>query len=172
VDEERKRIWDVRLGIVGPAITVIALMIGIWQFNVGESNKVTLENELETHKDVVEFQRKLWLEKLDAYKNLVTLAGKFAAAADQQAPGAPSNQPTGTKPNIEDLWRELTAAYWGQKLFAEDEDVVKSLREFYDTARDFRGSWANADKVKVKADALAEACRVAIRRNAPEGAPK
>jgi hypothetical protein len=165
MDEESKRKWDVRLGIVSPILTVAGVLIGVLQFNAGEQNKVRLANELQSHKDVVEFQRKLWLEKLDAYKSLVALAGKIAAAADQH-----DEHPT-AKPAIEDLWRELTAAYWGQSLFMEDQNVTKSLRAFYDTVRDFRGDWAKADIVKVKVDALAAACREAISKTAPEGTP-
>jgi hypothetical protein len=164
VDEARKRYWDVALGIVAPLVTVAGVLVGVWQFNTGERNKVRLENELQTRKDVVEFQRKLWLEKLDACRRMVTLAGKIAAAADQHD-GHPS-----AKPAIDDdVWRVFTAAYWGQGLFMEDKVVTESLREFYDTVRDFRDDWAKGGTVKVKANALANACREAIRKNAPEG---
>lgn len=163
MDEARKRYWDVALGILAPLVTVAGLLVGVWQFNAGERNKVRLENELQTHKDIAEFQRKLWLEKLDAYKSIVVLAGKIAAAADQH------DEHPSAKPSIDDLWRELTAAYWSQGLFLEDKGVTESLRAFYDTVRDFRDDWAQAGSVKVKANALADACRGAIRKNAPEG---
>lgn len=94
----------------------------------------------------------------------MVLVGKIAAAADQH------DEHPSAKPAIDDLWRELTAAYWGQGLFMEDKEVTESLREFYDTVRDFRADWAKAGSVKVKANALADACRAAIRKNAPEGA--
>lgn len=172
MDEGRKRRWDVTLGIVGPMVTVIGLSLGVLQFNAGERNKVKLENQLLIQKDTIEFQRKLWLEKLDAYKAVVVLAGKIAAVADQHPlTRAVSDQQPPAKPPIDDLWRELTAAYWGQRLFMEDDGVIKALRDFYDTVRDFRAGWAHADKVKVKADALAEACRASIRRTAPQGTP-
>lgn len=169
MDEARKRTWDVALGVAAPAVTVLGLLVGVWQFSAGERNKVRLESELQSHKDGVEFQRKLWLEKIDAYKGIVMLAGKIAAAADRPKEGGQTEAGTDI---IDKLWRDLTGAYWGQKLFLEDDDVARSLRDFYDTARDLRDSWANADKVKVKADALAEACRGAIRRSAPQGALK
>lgn len=59
MDKSRKRYWDVALGIVAPLVTVVGLLIGVWQFNAGEQNKVRLENELQKHKDIAEFQRKL-----------------------------------------------------------------------------------------------------------------
>jgi len=163
MDEARKRYWDVALGIVAPIVTVAGLLVGVWQFNAGERSKVRLENKLQTRKDVAEFERKLWLEKLAAYKGIVILAGKIAAIADQR-----DGQRKGT-PAIDDLWRELTAAYWSQGLFMEDEGVTKRLRDFYDTVRDFRGGWAKAENVKTKANALADACRAAIRKGAPHG---
>ena len=154
------------LGVIAPLVTVAGLLIGVWQFNAGERNKVRLESELQNRKDVAEFQRKLWLEKLAAYKNIVALAGKIAAAADQH------DERASAKPVIDDLWGDLTARYWGQGLFMEDAVVTERLREFYDTVRDFRTDWAKAGDVKVKANALADACRAAIRKNAPEGVAK
>ncbi|MGU3387834.1 hypothetical protein ACLBYG_25255 [Methylobacterium sp. D53M] len=170
MDEARKRYWDVALGVAAPVLTVLGLLTGVWQFSAGERNKVRLESELQSRKDIIEFQRKLWLEKLEAYKAIVALAGKIAAAADQPKEG--SGQAAAGKPAIDGLWRDLTGAYWGQKLLLEDDDVAKGLRDFYDTVRDFRDNWADTNKVKMKADALAEACRGAIRRSAPQGAPK
>jgi hypothetical protein len=43
VDEARKRLWDVWLGILGPILTVLGLLVGVWQFNIGEHNRVILE---------------------------------------------------------------------------------------------------------------------------------
>jgi hypothetical protein len=68
MDEAGKRQWDVWLGIVAPILTVAGILVGVWQFNRGENNRVKLENELVIKKDTVEFQRKLWLNRLETYK--------------------------------------------------------------------------------------------------------
>jgi hypothetical protein len=89
------------LGIAAPLLTVAGLLVGVWEFNRGERNRVVLENQLLLQKDTIEFQRKLWLEKLDAYRALVILAGKIASAAGEQ---------DGPKNDLGTLARELTAS--------------------------------------------------------------
>src|SRR6516162_1371483 len=105
MDEERKRYWDVCLGIMSPIVAVAGLLAGVWQFNRGEQNRVKLENQLLIQKDTIEFRRKLWLEKLDTYRSLVTLAGKITAAVSETA---------GPSKELDTLERALTAVYWGQ----------------------------------------------------------
>jgi hypothetical protein len=161
MDEARKRQWDVWLGIVAPILTVAGILVGVLQFNRGENNRVKLENELVVKKDAVEFQRKLWLSRLETYRTLITLAGNIVAAAeDEKTADAAFDQ----------LWHDLTAIYWSQSIFVEDADVGQHLRDFYTTVRDFRDEWVDADKVKLKANALAQACRASIIRDAPLGA--
>ncbi len=71
MDEEAKRKWDVSLGIVVPILTVAGLLVGVWQFNRGEENKTRLEYELLDRKDKIDFQRKLWLERLSTYTQIM-----------------------------------------------------------------------------------------------------
>ena len=161
MDEARKRLWDVWIGILGPVITVTAILVGIWQFNQGEHNRVVLENELIVKKDQVAFQRKLWLNRLDTYRALITLAGKIAAQTAEKGPKDPA---------LDSLWQELTAMYWSQSIFVENDNVAERLKDFYATVRDFREGWANSKAVKIKIDALVQVCRQSIEGTAPAGA--
>jgi hypothetical protein len=138
----------------------MGLLLGVWQFNKGERDRVKLENRLLVQKDTIEFHRKLWLEKLDTYRSLVTLAGKISAAV---------NDRTQVPDGIDVLTRELTSAYWGQTVFVEDEEVADALRDFHQTVIDFQGGWADQRKVKLKADDLVQACRRSISKNIPPG---
>lgn len=164
MDEDRKRSWDVWLGIASPIITVTGLLIGVWQFNTGEQNRVKLENDLLIHKDTIEFHRKLWQEKLDTYRSLVTLAGKIASIV-----GGPQVD----KAKLDPLAQELTAVYWGQTVFVEDPDVAQALKKFHQAVLDYQAGLAGGipadENVKVTADRLAEACRASINRNVPPG---
>jgi hypothetical protein len=163
VDEDKKRSWDVALGAIAPVITVAGLLVGVWQFNAGEQNRVKLENELLIRNDTIEFNRKLWLEKLETYKNLVILAGKIAAAVAD-----PKREPA----KLGQLTTDLTAAYWGQTVFVEDQGVADALREFYLAVRDFQAGLAGGtppdQRVKLTADRLAQACKASISRDASE----
>jgi hypothetical protein len=161
MNEARKRQWDVWLGIVAPILTVAGILVGVWQFNRGEENRVVLENELVVKKDAVEFQRKLWLNRLETYRAMITLAGNIVAAAqDKKTVDASFDQ----------LWHDLTAMYWSQSILVEDANVGEHLRDFYTAVRDLRDGWTGTDEVKLKANALVRACRESITRDAPLGA--
>ncbi|MFM0557730.1 hypothetical protein P0D69_43360 [Paraburkholderia sediminicola] len=166
MDEDKKRNWDVWLAALAPVITVAGILVGVWQFNAGERNRVVLENELLTKKDEIEFHRKLWLEKLDTYRSIVTLAGKIAAATDS---GHVDQK------NFNVLISQLVAAYWGQSIFVEDSDVADALGDFYRAADSYRSGWSGTGQskdskpLKIKADRLAQACKASIARDAPPG---
>jgi hypothetical protein len=68
--EATKRKWDVGLGIIAPILTCLTILVGVVQFNIGEQNKVRLEYDLIKQKDTIEFNRKLWLERLNAYRSI------------------------------------------------------------------------------------------------------
>jgi hypothetical protein len=161
MDEAKKRKWDVYLGVIAPILTVAAILVGVWQFNRGEENRVLLENNLVVKKDAVEFQRKLWLNRLETYRTMINLAGNIVAAAEDKKT---------SDTTFDQLWRDLTAIYWSQSIFVEDADVGQRLRDFYTTVRDLRDGWVDADKVKLKATALVSACRESVTRDAPLGA--
>ena len=163
MDEDRKRSWDVRLGVVSPIVTIVGLLIGVWQFNTGEENRVKLENQLLIHKDTIDFKRKLWQEKLDTYRNLVVLAGKITAVVGQSVDHA----------KLDPLAQDLTAAYWGQSVFVEDPEVAEALRKFHQAVTDYQAGLQGAEpadeKVKVTANSLSAACKASISRSPPPG---
>src|SRR6266571_3452179 len=113
MDESTKRRWDVGLGIVAPILTVAAIGIGVWQFNVGESHRVTFEHD-----------SKLWLERLNAYRSVAELAGKVVSHADDA--------------KFADAVRDFTAAYWGAMILVEDKAVEKAMIDFYIEIRSFQ----------------------------------
>ena len=121
MDEERKRLWDVWLGILGPILTVVGLLVGVWQFNRGEHNRVILENELVTKKDQVDFQRRLWQ---NSTRNI-----PFADHACWKDRGAGGRE-RAEKPGARQPVAELTAADWSQSIFVENDDVAGHLKGF------------------------------------------
>jgi hypothetical protein len=155
VDEERKRTWDVSLAIVSPIITVIGLLIGVWQFNRGEENKVRLEYELIQKKDRVDFRRKIWLEQLATYHTIADTAGKIASS-------------TGDKKKLEGLTKDFTTAYWGLAIFVEDRQVQQAMIAFNLAIHDYETGWLDANGLKRKAERLVSACRHSVSTGSVE----
>jgi hypothetical protein len=153
LDETQKRQWDVAFGIAAPFITVAGILVGVWQFNAGERNKTELEHKLVLEKDQVEFKRKLWLERLNAYRAVAELAGKVAAhAGDDQF----------TK-----LSQDFTALYWGTMVMVEDKAVEKAMIDLHLEIYDLANGWSNADRIKTRVNDLASVCRKSLETGVP-----
>lgn len=155
MNEDSKRGWDVTLGIVAPILTVAGLLVGVWQFNQGEENKTRLEYQLLEKKDKIEFQRKLWLERLSTYKSITEQAGKIATTdkGDKAFKG---------------LVQNFDASYWGMMIFVEDPAVERAMIDFHDEIVDYGKGQSDGDKVKLRAAELVKACRKSV---APGTAP-
>jgi hypothetical protein len=155
VDEDKKRAWDVALGIVTPIVTIVGLLIGVWQFNAGEANKVKLEYDSAEHKDRIEFRRRLWTERLSTYRAVAELAGRIVAASDDRK-------------SFDTLARQFTALYWGTSVIAEDKPVEQAMIDFNLALHDFRAGTLDANGLKKSAFVLLKACQASERRRDPE----
>jgi hypothetical protein len=143
MNEATKRRWDVGLGIIGPILTVAAILVGVWQFNVGESNRATFDHD-----------SKLWLERLNAYRSVAELAGKVVAHADDAKFG--------------DAVRDFTAAYWGTMILVEDKAVEKAMIDFYVEIREFQEGWGSVDRLKGRVEELIRICRQSTETSEPK----
>jgi hypothetical protein len=143
MNEDEKRVWDVRIGILAPMLTacgtIAALLVGVWQFQAGQHNEATLE-----------FHRQLFLQRITAYQQIAGIAGQIAVATDRK--------------QIKTLANRFDADYWGMVTLVEDKQVADAMQSFHEELHDYvRGSaWTSADMIKKKAYALAMACRNSV----------
>jgi hypothetical protein len=142
VDEAAKRSWDVWLGILAPLLTVAGILIGVWQFNVGESRKAEYEHA-----------SKLWLQRVDTYTSVAKLAGRIASAPDD----------TSFKQAVNDFM----SAYWGDMILVEDTAVEQAMIDFRIEVQDYLQQRSSADRLKIRADALMNSFRKSISEQAP-----
>ena len=82
MEDATKRKWDVRFGVASSIITALGIIIGVWEFNAGERNKITQEYAALERKDQIDFERKLWLDRVSAYHDIADIAGTLAASTD------------------------------------------------------------------------------------------
>lgn len=151
MDEASKRRWDVIIaGVIAPGITVIGILVGIWQFSQGEENRLRLQYELLSRQNELEFRRELWKEQLKAYQAVVQLAGRLAADSDDPQ-------------KVEPLYQEFLASYWGLMIFFEDSEIERLMKEFHVELRDLQRGRSNPDRIKTRADLLINALRQSSR---------
>jgi hypothetical protein len=146
ITEARKRRWDVGIGVASSLITVIGILVGVWQFNRGEENKARLESDLLKARDTLEYKRKLWLERLATYQSVADVAGKIAACS-------PKDKKLG---NLIDTFM---AQYWGAMILVEDKDVENAMILFHDEIIDYRAGRSTPDRIKIRANDLGKALR-------------
>ena len=145
MDESAKRVWDVWLGFIAPIVTVVGILVGIWQFSASEEHKARLEHDLVKDKDNIDFRRKLWLEQISTYRSIAELAGKIVAHAGDD--------------KFEDLSKDFVATYWGTMILVEDHNVETAMIDFSVAIGDFKVGWIDEKTLKDHADVLIKACR-------------
>lgn len=143
MDEPSKRSWDVLLGAVAPIITVVGILIGVWQFNVGEERKAAYEHA-----------SKLWLQRVDTYTAVAKLVGKIAAPPDDAT--------------LKQAVSDFMSSYWSDMILVEDKAVERAMVDFRIEVDDFIRGRSTADRLKIRADVLMEAFKTSITEHAPQ----
>jgi hypothetical protein len=134
----------------GPVLTVAGILVGVWQFNAGERNRTNLEYQLIEKKDLTEFRRKLWLERLSSYKSVAGLAGEIAAYPK------PDNK-------FDQLVRNFDSSYWGLMVLVEDKNVEQQMIEFHLAIEDYKRKKITDEKLKQHADRLVQTCKESLK---------
>ena len=130
MDEGTKRRWDIRLGIVAPLLTVVAILVGVWQFIEGQQNTTRLEYNLLAKQSAIDFERRLWIEQLETYDEIAKTAGAIAAYYD-------------SPDRLNELTGEFLSLYWGAMILVEDDSVEDAMITFYLEVQDYRDGWSD-----------------------------
>lgn len=97
--EASKRMWEIVSGIFSSIVTVIGILIGVWQFNIQSNNNAKEE-----------FNRTVWAEQRKTYTEISILIGKIC-----------SNQ---LPDSINSYRRAFEGLYWGSLSFVEDSNIL------------------------------------------------
>jgi hypothetical protein len=151
VTEEGKRKWDVLLGAIAPFLTVVAIIVGIWQFDAAQKQREKDERTSRIAESRTEFERRLWLQKLETYGKIADVTGEVLTA--QEKPGAAADAAS----------QKFEQAYWGTMVLVEDKTVESAMIEFRRELRDLRtGFRSDTDRLKDRALILMKACRESL----------
>lgn len=149
--EEGKRKWDVALGAIAPLLTVVAIIVGISQFSAAQKHREKDERTSRIAESRTEFERRLWLQKLETYGKIAEVVGDVLTA--QEKPGVAGDAAS----------RKFEQAYWGTMVLVEDKTVESAMIEFRRELRDLRtGFRSDSDRLKDRALILMKACRESL----------
>lgn len=138
MNEDRKRIWDIRLGVVTPIIAIASLWVGFFQFEQSETDHIRLQHELAERTSRLEFRRTLWLAKVKAYQTVTELAGAISADPEHALqPHAAADQ--------------FMVSYWGVMYLNEGPEVEHQMILLADEIRHIRGGEGDKTRLRLKA---------------------
>lgn len=156
--EDEKRRWDVRLATLGPLLTVVTIIVGIWQVNREARDRLEQQTRLAQVQDDLQFRRKLWTDEMERCREATQLAARIAAEAE-----------FGTRPM--NLIKDWMTSYWSVALAIDrskplDKAVETALMEYRADLEDLlKGGYEDeiSTRLKVHSHALGEACAKKIR---------
>lgn len=150
MNEESYRKWDLGVKIIAPILTVIGLLVGIWQFTKGQAAQLEREYKLLAENDRLEFKHRMWEKQLDVYTKISNVVGRIAAG----------NQQKGELQKDIDQFYNL---YWGDMIYVEDSAVEKAMIEFHVEIQDYLKGIGTKDRLKIRAKQLIDVCRESSR---------
>ena len=139
MNEEHYKVWDLRIKIIAPLLTVTGLLLGVWQFTSGQAAN-----------DRLEFKRRTWEKQLDVYTKVCHVVGRIAAENQQK---------NSLKKNIDQFY----SLYWGEMIYVEDKDVEKAMIDFHLAIHDYLNGVISDDTLKIRAKQLIDICRRSSR---------
>jgi hypothetical protein len=111
---------ETTIKIIAPVITIAGLLVGVWQF----SNQ-------QTYNDKMEFKRKVWEKRLDAYTEIADIMSKIVTETKRE--------------KVDSLSGKFEQLYWGKLPLFEDSLVEKSLKNFQELLQDAKENIEDAD---------------------------
>lgn len=146
--EDQRNRWELVFKGFGPLLTVVAIIVGVWQFDTGERNRQRQEVESLVKRDRLEFRRRLWVGKLETYKQLAELTGEVIATHEMLGPRA------------DEAYSKFIKTYWGAMMMVQNDEVERAMIAFQAELVDYRSGWSkDIGRLKDRADILLKKCR-------------
>ncbi|MCU0444655.1 MAG: hypothetical protein MUE85_07020 [Microscillaceae bacterium] len=136
--KEKESLLDIFLKILTPIITVVSILIGVWQYNDAQRN-----NEL------MEFKRNIWLKQQQAYEEIGNIVSNVVNSTDDT---------TQFNQNLK-KFREI---YWGKLVLVEDDSVEIEMIKFNAETQDFKEGVRNKEDLMRRGYKLIKTCKKSI----------
>jgi hypothetical protein len=150
MNEETHRKWDIGLKVAAPIITVLGLLVGVWQYTHEQKEQLVRQYKLIAENDRLEFKRRLWEKQLETYLHISNIVGKIAGG-DQ------------SEKEFKESINQFNTAYWGAMIYAEDAAVEKAMIEFNLEIQDYLNKESDKTRLKQRALAVVQACKQSSR---------
>jgi len=131
---------DLFLKIFTPVLSVIGILVGIWQFTSGQR-----------HNEAMEFKRKVWNEQMHAYMETGELVAQIVNTNVQDTT------------TYDSLKYEFKKRYWGKMVLFQDSLVEKHMIKFSAEIEDYQSGWSNQNEIKIRGYELLKECKNSLQ---------
>jgi len=136
--EETYRRWDIGVKIIAPIITIVGLLVGIWEYSKERDAQLQRQERQIRLNDELEFKRRLWEKQLDVYLKITSAVGQIAAR----------------KPSTKAI-DQFYSVYWGDLIFVEDDkEIEQAMVDFHLEIHDYLVGIGTQTRLKLRANSL------------------
>lgn len=140
--------WTLVFSAVSTTIAAVAVAIGVWQYlEEGKRNRLAADQ-----RNVLEFNRALWEEEFETYRDISAAVGDLVAAVEMDD--------TEARKQAEKAFRAL---YWGRAVLVEADNIETQMVTFRQRIDQYAEGRLTDDQFKKAAKNLSDALEKGVR---------
>lgn len=147
MQDEKHNLWDVIMRLITALISLLVVLVGIWQFSEQQRQTTQLEYSLIAKKDSIDFKKKIWEMQVEVYTKICSNAAEIIVSVDD-------------KEKFNRLLMDYDILYYGETIFVEDSLVDKSMINFRLACKDYSQGYIDKWTLKQECMNLISACRL------------
>lgn len=141
-------IWKLTVSGVSTLIAATAVAFGVWQYGQESSHN----REAADRRNLLEFNRALWQEEFETYRDISSAVGALVAALEMGDETA--------RRQAEQAYREL---YWGRAVLVEADTIETQMIKFRRRINQYAEGRLTSDQLKKAAKDLSDALEQAVK---------
>jgi hypothetical protein len=139
---KRSELWEIRIGFLSAFVAAAGVIVSVLIYVHGLKASIEKEQQLINARSQKEYERKLWDERRENYKELASTLGTIASEIEVE-----------NKISKESL-KSFSKAYWGSLIMVEDESVKNEMVKLKNDLRDLSKNRISNEKIKLRIERI------------------
>ncbi|MGZ4055089.1 MAG: hypothetical protein ACXVPU_02140 [Bacteroidia bacterium] len=146
----KKSVWEIIAQITSAILPLVAIIIGVVQFNTGQRKNIELEYYKARMNDSIDFSNKLWEKKLNVYTSVSKSIASLISVSDNK------------KISASEI-RAFEEIYYGEAILVEDSTVNSLITHFHRSINDYNRGFIGEVQLKLIGMEVCSSLKDAIR---------
>jgi hypothetical protein len=144
----KKELWEVRIGLFSAFVAAASVVASVLIYVHGLKASIEKEQHLINARSQKEYERKLWDERRESYRELASTLGTIAAEIEVD------------KKTSKKSLKAFSKAYWGSLILVEDESVKSEMVKLKSDLRDLSKMRISSNKIKLRIERIVSLSKV------------